>query len=149
MVGTSKGLFLYHSDRDRQTWRLEGPFLDGLEVNHATFDHRSGAVYATANSPWFGSRLAYSRDMGKTWQGARGLGFSPESGLKLDRLWHIEPGRPSEPGSLLRCCAGRPLPLGRRRRDLGGGDRPHFASFPARLAGRGRGALPSSPPAGP
>jgi len=98
MVGTSKGLFLYHSDRDRQTWRVEGPFLDGLEVNHATFDRRTGAVYATANSPWFGSRLAYSRDMGKTWQESRGLGFSPESGLKLDRLWHIEPGRPSEPG---------------------------------------------------
>lgn len=99
LAGTSKGLFLFRSDQHRRRWRAQGPFLSGYEVNHATLDRRTGTLYATANSPWFGSRIAYSPDMGKTWHESQaGLGFSPQSGLKLERLWHIEPGRPSEPG---------------------------------------------------
>jgi len=113
LVGTSKGLFLFHSDRERRRWQSQGPYLADLEVNHATLDPRSGVVYATANSIFFGSRLAYSADMGKTWnESSAGLGFSAKSGLKLERLWHIEPGRPSGAGgSLLRRSSGRPLSL--------------------------------------
>ena len=101
LVGTRKGLFLFRSDRHRRRWQTQGPFLTGEEVNHATLDRRTGVLYATANSPWFGAHLAYSPDMGETWHDPKaGIGFSAKSGLKLERLWHVEPGRPSEPGVL-------------------------------------------------
>ena len=99
LVGTRKGLFLFRSDQYRRRWRSYGPYLTDQEVNQATLDRRSGVLYATANSPWFGSRLTYSSDMGKTWHESQaGLRFPDQSGLKLDRVWHIESGRPSEPG---------------------------------------------------
>lgn len=97
-VGTSKGLFLYTS-RDRQRWELNGPFRwEAMEVNHAVFDARNGILFATANSPWFGSRIIWSRDFGANWDSAvESPKFSPESGLKLERIWHIAPGPRSSP----------------------------------------------------
>lgn len=98
LVGTAKGLFTYQSD-DRSRWETTGPHLPGKEINHATFDPRTKTIFATANDPWFGSRLAYSKDMGKTWvESESGPRFEENGGLKLDRLWHLEPGRASEPG---------------------------------------------------
>ena len=41
-----------------------------------------------------------STDMGKTWARSEGLGLPEESGLKLATTWHLEPGHPSEPGTL-------------------------------------------------
>ena len=100
-VGMKKGLFLFRSDIHRSRWRMSGPFLNGNEVNHATVDPRTGAVYATANDPWFGQRVAISRGMGKTWHDNKSSPkFAEGSGRVVERLWRIEPGRPSEPGVL-------------------------------------------------
>lgn len=49
LIGTRKGAFLLKNDGRRRDWHLEGPFLAGSEVNHATLDQRSGTIYATAN----------------------------------------------------------------------------------------------------
>ncbi len=99
-VGTKKGLVLFLS-KDRKRWTMRGPFLEGKEINHAVLDGRSGTIYATANDSWFGSEIAFSSDLGKTWKTARkNPAFTKKSGLKLDRIWHIEPGRKSEPGTL-------------------------------------------------
>jgi photosystem II stability/assembly factor-like uncharacterized protein len=98
-IGTKKGLFLLRSDAGRDTWQFAGPFLDGFEVNHATIDRRSGALYATANNAWFGTYVAVSPDFGATWSEKRGAPKFPESaGRSVERLWRIEPGRPSQPG---------------------------------------------------
>ena len=67
-VGTKKGLFLLESDSARESWKEHGPFLKGDDINHATVDVRTSTVFATANSPWFGNRVARSQDMGSTWQ---------------------------------------------------------------------------------
>jgi len=100
-VGTKKGLFLFLSTKERARWRMSGPFLNGNEINHAVVDPRTGTVYATVVSPWFGAQVSYSKDLGKTWHDAKGSpAFAADSGLKLERLWHIEPGRPFEPGVL-------------------------------------------------
>jgi photosystem II stability/assembly factor-like uncharacterized protein len=97
LAGTKKGLFIFTSE-DRQKWNLDGPFHRGKEINHAVYDPRSQRVYATANDSWFGSELAWSSDFGKTWATPQnGPKFDPSSGLKLDRIWHVEPGRPDEP----------------------------------------------------
>lgn len=92
LAGTKKGLFGFTS-ADRRRWEMLGPFLHGKEVNHAVFDPRSGKIHAAANDPWFGSHLSASADWGQTWQEPpTGPAFAPESGLKLERIWHIEPG---------------------------------------------------------
>ena len=100
LVGTKKGLFLLKS-RDRRAWEILGPYLAGKEVNHAVYDARNGRIFATSNDAWFGSSIAYSDDLGETWTNAAGTpGFTEDSGRKLERLWHIEPGLASEPDVL-------------------------------------------------
>ena len=117
-VGTKKGLFLLHSDRNRSKWSFSGPFLPGSEIYHAIIDPRTGTLFALVNDPWFGNRVQYSKDMGATWQDSKkspafpasGPAYQPLSGtsekessfgqalFKLERIWHIEPGPASQPG---------------------------------------------------
>jgi hypothetical protein len=97
MVGTRKGLFLFHS-KDRRHWKMTGPFLKGKDINHAMYDRRTGRLFATSNDAWFGSEIVWSENLGKTWASAKkNPAFSAASGLKLDRIWHLEPGHSSEP----------------------------------------------------
>ena len=101
IIGTHKGLFTFTSDHDRSRWQLGGPYLNGLDVTHATLDPRSLKLYATANDPWFGNRLAVSADLGASWQdGFGGPKFAAGAGKTVARLWHIEPGWPTAPGVL-------------------------------------------------
>jgi len=100
LAGTRKGLFLLRSDESRTSWSLKGPLLPGWEIYHAILDPRDGAVYACANNWVYGGTLQRSNDLGKTWQRAEGLGLPEGSELKLEKTWHVEPGRESEPGSL-------------------------------------------------
>jgi len=91
LAGTRKGLFSL-SSTDRKRWKLEGPFQSGKEINHAIYDRQTGRIFATANDAWFGSELVWSDDLGKSWESAKeGLAFPEDSGLKLERIWHIEP----------------------------------------------------------
>ncbi len=101
LAGTKKGIFLLKSDRQRSSWELRGPYLNGNDVNHAAFDPRSRTLYATGNDPWFGVHLKLSKDLGETWEDTRtSPRFADESGRTVERLWRIEPGRASEPGVL-------------------------------------------------
>ncbi len=101
LVGTKKGLIVFTSN-DRQHWETSGPMHHrGLEVNHAVYDQRNGAIYATANDAWFGSRIVWSKDFGESWEEAtENPKFSPDSGLTVERLWHIEPGPKDAPDVL-------------------------------------------------
>lgn len=100
LAGTKKGLFLFQSS-DRRQWKMSGPFQPGREINHAVYDPRNGCVFATSNDAWFGCEIVCSADLGETWSSAKeNPKFSEASGLKLDRIWHIEPGRVSEPDVL-------------------------------------------------
>ncbi|TAL01390.1 MAG: exo-alpha-sialidase, partial [Verrucomicrobia bacterium] len=96
LAGTKKGLFLLTST-DRRRWSLSGPHLRGREINHATYDARTGRIYATANDAWFGSEISWTSNLGKKWESAkRNPAFDKKTKLKLERLWHIEPGRVKE-----------------------------------------------------
>ncbi len=100
LAGTRKGLFLLRSGEARRKWQLEGPLLKGWEVMHAIVDLRDGVLYACTNSFAYGPSVHRSNDLGRTWERAEQLGLPEESGLKLEKTWHVEPGHETEPGTL-------------------------------------------------
>lgn len=96
LAGTKKGLFIFTSS-DRKRWQRSGPHQPGREINHAMYDARTGRIYATSNDSWFGCEIVWSGNRGKKWESAKhNPAFSKDSGLKLDRIWHLEPGRATE-----------------------------------------------------
>lgn len=101
MAGTRKGLLIFTSS-DRRQWEVNGGIsLPGKEINHAVQDPRTGTIYATLNDPWFGGEIVRTEDMGRTWKSSLvNPAFSQDSGLVVERLWHIEPGAASQPGVL-------------------------------------------------
>jgi BNR/Asp-box repeat len=100
LAGTRKGLFLLHGEEDRRSWKLEGPLLSGWEIYHAMRDPRDGALYAATQSYAYGATVHRSDDLGKSWDRAEEIGLPEDSGLKLERTWHVEPGTEDEPGTL-------------------------------------------------
>jgi photosystem II stability/assembly factor-like uncharacterized protein len=100
LAGTRKGLFLLRGDDERRGWEVDGPQLTGWDVYHAVADPRDGVLYACANHFVYGATVHRSSDKGRTWERSEGLGLPEDSGLTLERTWHLEPGRPSEPDTL-------------------------------------------------
>jgi hypothetical protein len=100
LVGTRKGLFVLLGDETRGEWSVEGPHLKGWEVLHAVRDPRDGTLYAATNNFVYGATTHRSSDGGQTWERSEGIGLPEESGLTLEKTWHVEPGRDEEPGRL-------------------------------------------------
>ena len=106
LVGTRKGLFVLRGDEGRRTWKLEEPLLPGWDVFHATT--HDGVVYAAANNFAYGATVQRSTDFGQTWERSEGLGLPEDSGLTLEKTWHVEPGQDgtfwlgAAPGALFR-----------------------------------------------
>ena len=99
LIGTRKGLFLLRSDESRRRWEVEGPLLTGWEVFHATVDPRDGTMYAAANNWHYGGTVQRSTDGGTTWERSEPLAM-PDGAEPLKRMWHVEPGHPSQPAAL-------------------------------------------------
>lgn len=104
-VGTKKGLFLFRSDRKRRTWKREGPFIKGWEINHAVLDTRGTPQIHVAASNSVYATTTYSARLGSAkFQGAKRPPVPPKllpKHLKISRewkiateprVWHIEPG---------------------------------------------------------
>ena len=113
LVGTRKGLFVLTSDETRRDWTVEGPHLTGWEVLHAIRDPRTGTLYAATNNWVYGATVHRSPDLGETWERAEGIGLPEESGLTLEKTWHVEPGHATSrrrsgsaatPGALFRAA---------------------------------------------
>jgi photosystem II stability/assembly factor-like uncharacterized protein len=100
LIGTRKGLFALGGADERREWKLKGPFLPGWSVYHAVLDSRDGTIFAATNSDVYGATVHRSTDRGATWERSEDLGLPPESGLTLERTWHVEPGRDGEDGRL-------------------------------------------------
>lgn len=104
MVGTTKGAFLYHSDGSRRDWDVEGPHFPGEEVYALAMDQRAGrrALWAAPSSPFWGTSLRRSDDLGAHWSDKeeRSVRFEEGSDLEVRHIWQIAPGRESEPDRL-------------------------------------------------
>jgi hypothetical protein len=108
-AGTRKGLFVFESNRARKKWKMRGPFLKGWNVYHAIVDTRSTPrIYASCSSMTFAATVMMGDVAGKKFEGpknppippampAKALEFANKYGLPTaPRVWHVEPGRPSE-----------------------------------------------------
>jgi photosystem II stability/assembly factor-like uncharacterized protein len=113
VAGTRKGVFTAESTESRDRWTLRGPFVGGIDINHAIIDPRNGRLYATANDPWFGPQIRFSDNLGETWtdltSNPRFSGdpvadeqnpWFGQPSTVTDRYWRIEPGPAATPGTL-------------------------------------------------
>ncbi len=100
MVGTRKGGFLLTSDRSRRNWSVSGPHHAGSDIFHMTYDDREeGTVLAAINSPIWGAEIQRSGDLGASWRKAESNpSFAEESSDSVEKVWHVEPDTPGEPG---------------------------------------------------
>src|SRR5947208_9969758 len=100
LIGTVKGVFIYHSNAKRETWTLTGPHLGGWEVFSLCGDSRNGRILAGTEHFEHGPTIRISGDMGATWTGAKRDPRLPKSGKpEVKHIWQIVPGHPSQPGT--------------------------------------------------
>jgi photosystem II stability/assembly factor-like uncharacterized protein len=100
LVGTRKGLFVLRGGKTNRDWQIEEPLLVGWSVFHATLDLRDGGLFAAANNFVYGGTVQRSDDFGRTWERAEGLALPEDGDLKLNAMWHVEPGHSSEPDTV-------------------------------------------------
>jgi len=122
LIGTSKGAFIYTSDRQRRNWTRSDILFKGWNVMHMVMDPRDRRMHAAVDHFVFGATTHHSDDLGLTWsQGAEPPRFSrpsasgrpggtpeeafsgapiPDTPEQVIRVWNIEPGRPDESGVL-------------------------------------------------
>jgi photosystem II stability/assembly factor-like uncharacterized protein len=83
---------------------MDGPHFPGEENYALALDQRGGrrTLWAAPGSPFFGTTLRRSDDLGASWSGKdeRPVRFPEGRGLELKRVWQITPGREAEPDRL-------------------------------------------------
>src|SRR6202035_727680 len=83
--GTKKGLFVLQGDPAGGFGVTTRAFA-GEPVDYAIRDPRSGRLFATMTSPFYGPKIFFSDD-GDEWQQAEGVAL-PEGGEQaLERIW--------------------------------------------------------------
>ena len=102
LVGTRKGAFLFASDESRKHWLLSGPYCEGGDVFHMVYDPREGGIiFSAVNYMVWGPEVQMSADLGKTWTDpSEQPRFTDDKSLTVEKVWHIEPGGPDEPGTV-------------------------------------------------
>jgi hypothetical protein len=101
LVGTMKGAFILHADRERKQWRMDGPHFRGMAVYALAMDQRGGRrrILASTQSMHWGAVICSSDDFGATWSDPerQNVRFAEGSEDALANIWQIRPGRASEP----------------------------------------------------
>jgi len=98
-IGTRKGMWLATSEDGRKTWEVTGPNHPMTDVYALGFDTRRSTprLLAGVTSEHYGPSVAYSDDLGRTWQEPdhAPIAFPEDTGAALKRVWQFAPG--SEP----------------------------------------------------
>ncbi|MCX6043758.1 MAG: exo-alpha-sialidase [Chloroflexi bacterium] len=99
LVGTTKGLFCYRADAQRQAWQREGPLLSEWSIDSILGDSRHGdRIFVGASHSTYGPAIQLSTDGGQHWTRlSGGPGYTPTSGRHLRGIWQITAGAPSQP----------------------------------------------------
>ena len=100
-IGTRKGLWLATSTDGRATWEVAGPQHPMTDVYAVGFDTRRSTprLLAGVRSEHYGPSVAYSDDLGRTWQepDRAPIAFPEDTGAALARVWQFAPGTADEP----------------------------------------------------
>jgi hypothetical protein len=92
-IGTKKGLFVAESTKRRQRFELRGPFGPGVSVYSALIDTRgTPRLYASSCNPFFGMKVLYSTDLGKSFKESKAPEFPKDDGRALINIWALEAG---------------------------------------------------------
>src|ERR1043166_1787221 len=100
-VATRKGLWIFHGDAARKTWRSDGPHFLGHIIHHVVLDPRDGkTLLAAAKTGHLGPTVFRSTDMGKTWKEAKQppafAKTADGKGRSIDHTFWLTPGHASE-----------------------------------------------------
>jgi hypothetical protein len=113
LVGTMKGAFIFRSDSKREQWETGGPYFPGRAVYALLHDGRNdrNRIWATVNSPHWGSYLSSSDDLGKTWAepDSYSIKFPEGTDDSVKQVWQVALGHPDEPDVLY--CGVEPAAL--------------------------------------
>ncbi len=122
LVGTRKGGYIFTSDQARQNWQASDLQFKGWQVMHMVEDPRDQRLHAAVVHDVYGPTTHISDDFGEHWVQARAVpaferpsrapcppgtpveaqapGAVQGKKEEVRKVWHIEPGRASEPGVL-------------------------------------------------
>lgn len=94
-VGTKKGLFVFEGSPSAKKLEMRGPFFPGMPMNTALIDRRSKTpkVVAVPSSPWFGTTVQVSKDLGKKFKPTKSApAFAADDGRALKNIWSLATG---------------------------------------------------------
>lgn len=89
-TGTRDGLYVFESDSKRIDWKQRGPYLTGMDIQHAILDGRDGRTMYAAVKTSDSTAIYRSDDRGENWSMA-GEPFAAE------QIWHVEPATDANP----------------------------------------------------
>jgi photosystem II stability/assembly factor-like uncharacterized protein len=102
LVATRKGAWLFHGNRQRDTWTVDGPHFLGHNISHLQLDPRDRrTMLAAAKTGHLGPTVFRSTDLGRTWRESdQPPAFAkPTNGLparSVDHTFWLTPGHAGE-----------------------------------------------------
>lgn len=91
MVGTKKGLFVLEGEPGGE-FDVTARAFAGEPVEYAVRDRRSGRVFASVTSGWYGPKIFYADDPSGDWRQADGIALEEGGEHALERIWLVMPG---------------------------------------------------------
>jgi hypothetical protein len=91
LVGTRKGLFVLDGEPGTG-FEVRARAFAGEPVEYALRDTRSGRLFASVTSPFYGPKIWYADDPAGEWQQAAGVALPEGGDQALERVWAIVAG---------------------------------------------------------
>jgi photosystem II stability/assembly factor-like uncharacterized protein len=91
VLGTKKGLFVVRGENGGE-FEVAARAFAGEPVDYAMRDERSGRLFATVSSPFYGPKIFYADDPGGEWTQAEGVALPEGGDAALARIWVIASG---------------------------------------------------------
>lgn len=101
LVATRKGAWLFHGDKKRKHWKVDGPHFLGHIISHMVLDPRDGkTLLAAAKTGHLGPTIFRSTNLGKTWKEAKqppAFAKTDQNPRSVDHTFWLTPCHANEP----------------------------------------------------